>query len=83
MRKASVLYSHVQEMSPWRPEGRGKGIPKIQHVNQQATFEQAQVKQSVQNKVSVNKFLQMAAQVRGKNILMHLTLEPHTDTAQW
>lgn len=52
------------------------------HTNQ-ATFEQAQVKQSIQNKRPVNKFLQTAAQIWGKTILRHLTREPHTYTARW
>lgn len=70
--------TRTQEMILLRPRDRGEGISKIKHANQQATFEQAQVQRPIQNKRPANKFLQIAARIRGKTIRRHLTLEPHT-----
>lgn len=67
-----------------KTKGEGQWCAKKSNMQkQQATFKWARVKQSLYSKVSVNKFLQIAAQTTGKNILLHLTLEPHTYTAQW
>lgn len=59
----------------WRSKGRDKGV--LQKSNMQTYRTLSNKLKS--NNPSIHKFLQIAAQIRDENILMHLTLK-HTHT---
>lgn len=70
---------YLQKMSLLRLENRAR-LLRDQICKPTGYSKRLESSNPSNTKQSVNKFLQIAIQTRGRNILMHRRLEPHTHT---